>query len=79
MVHSVQASRIRDIEKLEVRTLLHAAALFDGEEVSEGEPYEIVADFSLLDVNPTSSTFNQLVSPRDFDSVVSAWYFGRST
>jgi len=38
-----------------------------------------VADFSLLDVNPTSATYNTMVSPRDYLGQVSAWYFGHST
>ena len=40
---------------------------------------EMVADFSLLDTNPTSETYDQLVSPRDYLGQVSAWYFGHST
>lgn len=40
---------------------------------------DLVADFSLLDVNPTSSTANQAVSPRDYLQRVSGWYFGHST
>ena len=36
-------------------------------------------DFSLMDVNPASATFNQLVSPRDYLGKTSAWYFGYST
>lgn len=38
-----------------------------------------VADFALLDVNPTSSTYNQTISPRDYLGEVSAWYFGHAT
>ena len=38
-----------------------------------------VPDFSLIDVNETSPTYNQSVSPRDFMGEVSAWYFGHST
>lgn len=41
-----------------------------------GDP---VPDFSLVDVNPTSATFDQQVSPRDYLQKVSAWYFGHST
>lgn len=40
---------------------------------------EIVPDFQLADVNPTSTTFNTLVSPRDFAGLISAWYFGHAT
>lgn len=35
-------------------------------------------DFSLLDVNDTSATSGQRVSPRDVN-VVSAWYFAHAT
>jgi len=35
-----------------------------------------VADFSLPDVNPTSATHGQDVSPRDYEGNVSAFYFG---
>jgi len=38
-----------------------------------------VPDFSLMDVNPTSATFDQAVSPRDELEKVSAWYFGHAT
>lgn len=36
-------------------------------------------DFSLVDVNSTSATADQPVSPRDYLGRVSAWYFGHST
>lgn len=39
----------------------------------------VVADFQLLDVNPTSHSYNTLVSPRDYLHQVSAWYFGTAT
>ena len=38
-----------------------------------------VADFQLLDVNETSSTFNQRISPRDYIGQVTGWYFGHAT
>lgn len=40
---------------------------------------DAVAEFSLPDVNATSATFSQDVSPRDFLGAVSAWYFGHAT
>ena len=52
-------------ESLEQRAMLHG-----------GVP---LADFSLLDVNPTSSTAGTNVSPRDHLGEVSAWYFGHAT
>ncbi len=38
-----------------------------------------VPDFAIVDVNPTSATLNQAVSPRDYLEKVSAWYFGHAT
>ncbi len=43
------------------------------------EPGEPVPDFSLEDVNPSSPTGGQPVSPRDHIGVTSAWYFGHAT
>jgi hypothetical protein len=39
----------------------------------------MVSDFALTDVNSTSSTYNQSVSPRDYLEQVSGWYFGYAT
>lgn len=52
------------IESLETRAMLH------------GTP---VAQFSLVDVNETSETFNQAVSPSDYTGKTTGWYFGHST
>ena len=38
-----------------------------------------VADFSLLDVNTTSSTYDQMVSPSDYLESATGWYFGHAT
>ena len=38
-----------------------------------------VPDFALVDVNPTSDTYEQEVSPRQFQGQVSGWYFGQAT
>jgi hypothetical protein len=38
-----------------------------------------VPDFSLKDVNSTSATFDEAVSPRDHLEKMSAWYFGHAT
>ena len=40
---------------------------------------DLVEDFTLLDVNPNSTTHDQPVSPRDYMQKVSAWYFGHAT
>ena len=44
-----------------------------------GLPAGQVPDFALVDVNETSTTFDQAVSPRDYLQKVSAWYFGYAT
>ena len=40
---------------------------------------EPVPDFELLDVNPTSTTYDTPVSPRDYITYVSGYYFGSAT
>jgi hypothetical protein len=51
--------------------------------LSAGSPVaaggEVVSDFTLMDVNSTSATYAQPVSPRDFLQQVSGWYFGHAT
>jgi hypothetical protein len=39
----------------------------------------LVPDFALRDVNATSSTFDEDVSPRHYLGRISAWYFGTAT
>jgi hypothetical protein len=39
----------------------------------------VAPDFSLPDVNSTSSTYGANVSPRDHLGHVSGWYFGHGT
>ncbi len=50
-----------------------------GAEPLEDRLMMTVPDFSLLDVNTTSPTYMQAVSPRQFMGQVSGWYFGHST
>jgi len=38
-----------------------------------------VPDFALMDVNPTSTTFNLAVSPRNYTGQTTGWYFGSAT
>ena len=38
-----------------------------------------VTDFSLIDVNPGSPSFEEFVSPRDVEGRVSLWFFGHAT
>lgn len=39
----------------------------------------VVADFSLLDVNPNSPSLGDSISPRGSLGQISAWYFGHAT
>ena len=43
------------------------------------DPAEPAPDFQLEDVNASSATAGQQVSPRDYLEKVSGWYFGHST
>lgn len=40
---------------------------------------DLAADFSLPDVNPASPSYNLLVSPRNKQQKLTAWYFGHAT
>ncbi len=40
---------------------------------------QMVPNFSLEDTNPTSATFGQSISPRDYMGEASAWYFGHAS
>jgi hypothetical protein len=40
---------------------------------------KLAPDFSLQDVNSTSASHAQQVSPRDYLEKISAWYFGSAT
>ncbi len=46
---------------------------------SAGDEPEAMPDFGLTDVNASSSTYDQTVSPRDYLASISAWYFGHAT
>jgi hypothetical protein len=39
----------------------------------------LAPDFALKDVNSNSATHDSTISPRDYLSKVSAWYFGHAT
>ena len=54
-----------------------AIAVAAGSSIAAG--VEMVPVFSLPDVNGTSSTYDQSVSPRDYLQQVSGWYFGYAT
>ena len=68
--------RNQGLETLEPRMLLSVNSVIGGE--GEGSAQQ-VADFALIDVNPTSATFDQPVSPRDYLGQVTGWYFGHAT
>ena len=47
-----------------------------GQDTGGGEPApEMMANFSLDDLNPTSPRYGEVVSPRDYIEEVSGWYF----
>ena len=73
-----------DTEGMAARALLSLPFLFlvaCGGSSGSADPVDTaaLADFTLLDVNPTSQTFNTDVSPRDQQGKISAWYFGAAT
>ena len=45
----------------------------------EPRPEDRLPNFSLIDVNPSSSTFDRPVSPRAQLEKVSGWYFTRAS
>lgn len=72
------------LRRFPILSLLVAAALLtacgDDDPAGPGTPPEgLVPDFALIDVNPTSATYDAEVSPRDYLAQVSAWYFGHAT
>lgn len=74
-------NRLAALERLEFREFLHAGTVASevaSATTAEGED-EAVPEFSLVDVNPSSATYNQAISPRDHLGHVSAWYFGHAT
>jgi hypothetical protein len=56
-----------------------AAEVLEERLMLDGVGVDAQPDFHLTDVNTTSSTFGQDVSPRDYLEEVSAWYFGHAT
>lgn len=38
----------------------------------------VLSDFSLEDVNATSATVGAMISPRDYQGMATAWYFGHA-
>lgn len=50
-----------------------------GEGVQDANFSGTAPDWALEDVNATSPTFGEVVSPSDLRGQVSVWYFGHST
>ncbi len=71
--HGSSRTRCLGMEALEQRQMLDGAAV--GILAAEGESGPM-PDFVLMDKNPTSTTFQQQVSPRDYLESISAWYLG---
>jgi len=42
-------------------------------------PENAAPDFSVIDINPGSPRYDEMVSPRNYVGQISAWYFGHST
>ncbi len=63
------------VEALEPRMMLHGGADDFAPAAAEAES-TAMPDFALVDVNQSSTTANQEVSPRDYLQQVSGWYFG---
>ncbi|MDM7913803.1 MAG: hypothetical protein ACE15D_16985 [Candidatus Eisenbacteria bacterium] len=40
---------------------------------------ERVPDFTLLDQNPNSASYQDSISPREYGGEISCWYFGSAT
>lgn len=55
--------------------MLHGGGDDLGPDIAEAEAAPM-PDFVLVDVNQSSPTASQEVSPRDYLDNVSAWYFG---
>ncbi len=75
-------SRTRRTRSLAVVTALTTLVTFlaaCGEEDPTVPIGTLVADFSLLDVNPNSASLGDSVSPRGSLGQISAWYFGHAT
>lgn len=68
--HVTFRSRRLSVELFERRDMLHGGDILSP---------SAMPDFHLADLNPTSSRFGEVVSPRDYLQQVSGWYFTHST
>lgn len=39
----------------------------------------VMSDFTLQDINPGSASYGARISPRQYTTTASAWYFGHAT
>ena len=78
---SRKAAEMQRRSLLIVFSLLTAALLLTGckDDNPTAPITNPVSDFTVVDANPNSDTFEQSVSPRDYLKKVSAWYFGHTT
>ena len=77
------AEEMTSLEEDMRASVLGALVLTGCDETRQGdtEPPEIgavLSDFALEDVNATSATVGQAISPRDYQGMASAWYFGHA-
>jgi hypothetical protein len=75
--HAGRRSRCLGLEALEQRQMLDATGDAFVVPLGEGESSPL-PDFSLIDKNSTSPTYQDPVSPRDYLGHVSGWYLGAS-
>lgn len=61
------------------RTLIGCTTLLFACQSGPLYPEGPMPDFTLIDINPGSPTYEQDVSPRDQLGTISAWYFGHGT
>ena len=69
-----------------VLTLIALAALMvagcedkKSTEPEDLDPTQVMPDFAIQDVNPSSKTHGETVSPRQHLGGISCWYFGQAT
>jgi len=73
--YRAQGRRRLRIETLEARQMLDATGVAFSPLAGEAEDAPM-PDFAIQDVNSTSATYQQNVSPRQLQDNVSGWYFG---
>lgn len=77
-MHRLSASQYTTLTGAALSLLL-AVGCSDDDKGTGPPAVSAVPDFSLQDVNPNSTTREQMVSPRQYEGKISAWYFGHAT